>query len=112
MRLQKEIDAKKRAQGFTFAPQLVSLLDDALSPEDLDYLFNLRALPETVVVLKHKLPKAVNIDATEEDEIAEEEGDDDSVDEEDEDCLLYTSDAADEEDSVDLGGRRIIKKKK
>src|SRR5665648_1302023 len=29
-----------------------------------------------------------------------------------EDCLLYTSDAADEEDSVDLGGGRIIKKKK
>ena len=29
-----------------------------------------------------------------------------------ESCLLYTSDAADEEDSVDLGGRRIIKKKK
>ena len=28
------------------------------------------------------------------------------------DCLLYTSDAADEEDSVDLGGRPIIKKKK
>ena len=28
------------------------------------------------------------------------------------DCLLYTSDAADEEDSVDLGGRRLIKKKK
>src|SRR5664280_3764986 len=27
-------------------------------------------------------------------------------------CLLYTSAAADEEDSVDLGGRRIIKKKK
>ena len=27
-------------------------------------------------------------------------------------CLLYTSDAADEEDSVDFGGRRIIKKKK
>eukprot|EP00656_Telonema_subtile_P022121 TRINITY_DN23196_c0_g1_i1.p2 TRINITY_DN23196_c0_g1~~TRINITY_DN23196_c0_g1_i1.p2 ORF type:complete len:114 (-),score=28.15 TRINITY_DN23196_c0_g1_i1:73-414(-) len=27
-------------------------------------------------------------------------------------CLLYTSDAADEEDSVDLGGRGIIKKKK
>src|SRR5665648_1262115 len=27
-------------------------------------------------------------------------------------CLLYTSDAADEEESVDLGGRRIIKKKK
>ena len=26
-------------------------------------------------------------------------------------CLLYTSDAADEEDSVDLGGRRLIKKK-
>eukprot|EP00656_Telonema_subtile_P046420 TRINITY_DN52870_c0_g1_i1.p1 TRINITY_DN52870_c0_g1~~TRINITY_DN52870_c0_g1_i1.p1 ORF type:complete len:304 (+),score=66.04 TRINITY_DN52870_c0_g1_i1:54-965(+) len=26
-------------------------------------------------------------------------------------CLLYTSDAADEEDSVDLGGRRINKKK-
>src|SRR5665648_796807 len=25
-------------------------------------------------------------------------------------CLLYTSDAADEEDSVDLGGRRISKK--
>ena len=27
------------------------------------------------------------------------------------DCLLYTSDAADERSSVDLGGRRIIKKK-
>ena len=27
-------------------------------------------------------------------------------------CLLYTSDAADEEDSVDLGGRRFLKKKK
>ena len=30
---------------------------------------------------------------------------------EDGDCLLYTSDAADERSSVDLGGRRIIKKK-
>ena len=28
-----------------------------------------------------------------------------------EDCLLYTSDAADERSSVDLGGRRIIQKK-
>ena len=28
------------------------------------------------------------------------------------DCLLYTSDAADELHSVDLGGRRSIKKKK
>ena len=27
-------------------------------------------------------------------------------------CLLYTSDAADERSSVDLGGRRNIKKKK
>ena len=27
-----------------------------------------------------------------------------------EDCLLYTSDAADERSSVDLGGRRILKK--
>eukprot|EP00658_Telonema_sp_P-2_P055871 TRINITY_DN443_c0_g1_i20.p4 TRINITY_DN443_c0_g1~~TRINITY_DN443_c0_g1_i20.p4 ORF type:complete len:107 (+),score=15.92 TRINITY_DN443_c0_g1_i20:933-1253(+) len=27
-------------------------------------------------------------------------------------CLLYTSDAADEEDSGDLGGRRMIKKKR
>ena len=27
------------------------------------------------------------------------------------DCLLYTSDAADERSSVDLGGCRIIKKK-
>ena len=26
-------------------------------------------------------------------------------------CLLYTSDAADERSSVDLGGRRVIKKK-
>ncbi|GAB5756775.1 hypothetical protein JMUB7519_28060 [Staphylococcus aureus] len=26
------------------------------------------------------------------------------------DCLLYTSDAADDGESVDLGGRRIIKK--
>ena len=31
---------------------------------------------------------------------------------EDAPCLLYTSDAADERSSVDLGGRRIIKKKK
>ena len=34
------------------------------------------------------------------------------VDREAERCLLYTSDAADERSSVDLGGRRIIKKKK
>ena len=27
-------------------------------------------------------------------------------------CLLYTSDAADERSSVDLGGRRFIQKKK
>ena len=27
-------------------------------------------------------------------------------------CLLYTSDAADERSSVDLGGRRTIQKKK
>ena len=27
-------------------------------------------------------------------------------------CLLYTTDAADERSSVDLGGRRILKKKK
>eukprot|EP00828_Plagiopyla_frontata_P027509 TRINITY_DN3571_c0_g1_i2.p1 TRINITY_DN3571_c0_g1~~TRINITY_DN3571_c0_g1_i2.p1 ORF type:complete len:102 (+),score=4.34 TRINITY_DN3571_c0_g1_i2:66-371(+) len=27
-------------------------------------------------------------------------------------CLLYTSDAADEEDSVDLGGRRLIPERK
>ena len=27
-------------------------------------------------------------------------------------CLLYTSDAADARSSVDLGGRRILKKKK
>ena len=31
--------------------------------------------------------------------------------EKDRNCLLYTSDAADERSSVDLGGRRIIKKK-
>ena len=30
----------------------------------------------------------------------------------DDPCLLYTSDAADERSSVDLGGRRINKKKK
>ena len=34
------------------------------------------------------------------------------VDDNLDDCLLYTSDAADERSSVDLGGRRIIKKKK
>jgi len=27
-------------------------------------------------------------------------------------CLFYTPDVADEEDSVDLGGRRTIKKKR
>ena len=36
----------------------------------------------------------------------------DQPDRRSEDCLLYTSDAADERSSVDLGGRRIIKKKK
>ena len=30
----------------------------------------------------------------------------------DEGCLLYTSDAADERSSVDLGGPRFLKKKK
>src|SRR5678816_4015388 len=35
-----------------------------------------------------------------------------TVDRDGEACLLYTSDAADERSSVDLGGRRIIKKKK
>ena len=34
------------------------------------------------------------------------------IDDADTPCLLYTSDAADERSSVDLGGRRIIKKKK
>ena len=34
------------------------------------------------------------------------------IGEKDKGCLLYTSDAADERSSVDLGGRRIIKKKK
>ena len=33
------------------------------------------------------------------------------ADDPDNNCLLYTSDAADERSSVDLGGRRIIKKK-
>ena len=37
--------------------------------------------------------------------------DDDDVDLHGWVCLLYTSDAADERSSVDLGGRRIIKKK-
>ena len=40
-----------------------------------------------------------------------EEGDESSEGEEGSSCLLYTSDAADERSSVDLGGRRIIKKK-
>ena len=35
-----------------------------------------------------------------------------AVDDDSAGCLLYTSDAADERSSVDLGGRRIIKKKK
>ena len=34
------------------------------------------------------------------------------INERDGSCLLYSSDAADERSSVDLGGRRIIKKKK
>ena len=38
-------------------------------------------------------------------------GYDDRLKTEDYLCLLYTSDAADERSSVDLGGRRIIKKK-
>eukprot|EP00658_Telonema_sp_P-2_P023109 TRINITY_DN19253_c0_g1_i5.p1 TRINITY_DN19253_c0_g1~~TRINITY_DN19253_c0_g1_i5.p1 ORF type:complete len:124 (-),score=35.61 TRINITY_DN19253_c0_g1_i5:90-461(-) len=43
--------------------------------------------------------------------IEEHSADADAVYAEENDCLLYTSDAADEEDSVDLGGRRIIIKK-
>ena len=40
------------------------------------------------------------------------EGNEDLLDTlQEEGCLLYTSDAADERSSVDLGGRRIIKKK-
>ena len=35
-----------------------------------------------------------------------------AADKKDTTCLLYTSDAADEEDSVDLVGRRLLKKKK
>ena len=38
------------------------------------------------------------------------EEDEEEEEEEEEDCLLYTSDAADDGRSVDLGGRRIIKK--
>ena len=38
-------------------------------------------------------------------------GDADAVEKQLEICLLYTSDAADERSSVDLGGRRIIKNK-
>ena len=34
------------------------------------------------------------------------------IDDQISDCLLYTSDAAAERSSVDLGGRRIIKTKK
>ena len=41
-----------------------------------------------------------------------EEDEETERDEQIDDCLLYTSDAADERSSVDLGGRRIIKKKK
>ena len=36
---------------------------------------------------------------------------DDDINNDLSDCLLYTSDAADDLDRVDLGGRRIIKKK-
>ena len=43
---------------------------------------------------------------------AEEEEAGEGVEADVEICLLYTSDAADERSSVDLGGRRIIKKKK
>ena len=39
-------------------------------------------------------------------------GDEAEQDHDDHGCLLYTSDAADERSSVDLGGRRNIKKKK
>ena len=51
-----------------------------------------------------------------EDEPDQERGDDHRQHQREDDlpeaCLLYTSDAADERSSVDLGGRRILKKKK
>ena len=49
---------------------------------------------------------AHRIDGTEIEILAKDEG------ARDRGCLLYTSDAADERSSVELGGRRIIKKKK
>ena len=84
MRLEKEIEGKKRAQVFTFAPQLISLLDTPLSAEDLSFLFDIRALPETVIVLKQKVPRAVVVDSTEEEEAPDEDADADSVDDEEE----------------------------
>ena len=43
---------------------------------------------------------------------AQTQGVDFSLNEKEKICLLYTSDAADDMQCVDLGGRRIIKKKK
>ncbi|GAB5794515.1 hypothetical protein JMUB7518_27940 [Staphylococcus aureus] len=53
------------------------------------------------VEIHKQLPNTLNVDITENEIIAlvKYKG-----------CLLYTSDAADELDGVDLGGRRIIKK--
>ena len=55
-------------------------------------------------------PRALQVQAREEPVVAQ-VGQTGKLIGQDGDCLLYTSDAADERSSVDLGGRRIIKKK-
>ena len=75
-------------------------LSRSTAPEHREALSRLRAALDTWIIEsgdRGGIPEAPEVYAPFEKEM---------------DCLLYTSDAADERSSVDLGGRRIIKKKK
>ena len=73
---------RSRGLGDVYKRQVLAVLRLTQGPITIPYVFRLRDTPMTTAV-----------------------GDTTC-------CLLYTSDAADERSSVDLGGRRIIKKKK
>ena len=85
---------KKQAQELETVDRLVKVINNA---EDLEKLF--KSLLEQTVNFIPQAEKAAIF-------LLDRNSNQFNV------CLLYTSDAADERSSVDLGGRRIIKKKK
>ena len=78
-------------------------INDQSNPESPDLEADL-TLPTNIIVANNDIPIMV-VSETDEVLYAKNFGEDLDT------CLLYTSDAADERSSVDLGGRRIIKKK-